>query len=439
MYYSTGAAQLNESSKLNKSRKILHVDINNCYASIECVLNPSLTGKPIAVAGDPQERHGIILAKNMPAKACGVQTGEAIWQAKAKCPELILLKPHYQTYLQFSKRAQEIYGSYCDRVEPFGIDECWMDVSGSREDEEVLANEIRCRIKKELGITVSVGASFNKIFAKLGSDMKKPDAVTVIKKNDFKSKVWGLSASELLFVGKATQKALLKYGIRTIGDIAVTPPENLRSWFGLNGLKLWRYANGLDDSPVRYAGESATVKSIGNSMTAYRDLVSIGDVKLAVLTLSESVAMRLRDARLKACGISIAVRDKYLQTFSRQCKSVMPTDDALQISHMAMELFSMFRSSQLSNSFENGQSPIRSIGVSAYNLIPADSPIQLDIFTPAEKLEKLDRLNRSIDMIRKRYGYAGIRRASVMTDESFAGFDVRLQNEIHPTGFTSQG
>lgn len=412
-------------------RKIFHVDINNCYASIECARDHSLRGKPVAVAGDPEQRHGIILAKNQIAKEYGIKTGEALWQAFEKCRKLVVLKPNFPLYLEYSRKARAIYESYADRVEPFGIDECWMDVSGYRGNAADLANEIRERIKRELGITVSIGVSFNKIFAKLGSDMKKPDAVTVIGKEDFKEKIWGLPATDLLFVGRATQQKLEKYGIHTIGQLAQTRAEFLERWLGKNGIMLWRFANGQDISPVRYAGECQEVRSVGNSTTAYRDLETNADVKLLLFALAESVAMRLRRAGLKAMGISISVRDKYLFSFTRQCKVPIATSDAACIAKTAYELF-------LKNySFENGQPPIRSLGVAGFDVLPENTACQFDMFQSIEKQQRLDRLNKSVDELRARYGYTCIRRATVMADRTFSVFDTAMQNEIHPVGYSA--
>ncbi len=409
-------------------RKILHVDINNCYASIECSINPKLKGKAVAVGGDPEQRHGIILAKNQIAKEMGVKTGEALWEAREKCPDLIVLRPNFPLYLKYSKHARSVYESYADRVEPFGIDECWLDVSGYRGDAGELAQEIRLRIKKELGITVSVGVSFNKIFAKLGSDMKKPDAVTVITKDNFKDKVWKLPVSDLLFVGRATTAKLLRYGIHTIGELANTRQDFLTQWFGKNGITLWKFANGLDDSPVMYAGTEREVKSVGNGTTAYRDLVCDDDVRVIVFTLAESVAMRLREHKLKACGVSIAVRDKDLVTYSRQKKLCMPTNDAVDIARCALSLF--FENHR----FDKGAKPVRSVTVCGFDVIPEDAPIQLNLDVSAEKLRKTESLNKSLDAIRKRYGYTTIKHAVILTDKTFSEFDTALQNEIHPVG-----
>ncbi len=409
-------------------RKILHVDINNCYASIECSLNSELQGKPVAVGGDPEQRHGIILAKNQIAKGYGIKTGETIWEAKNKCPDLVVLKPRFPIYLRYSKRARAIYESYADRVEPFGIDECWMDVSGYRGDPAILAEEIRRRMKEELKITVSVGVSFNKIFAKLGSDMKKPDAVTIISKDNFRDKVWSLPVSDLLFVGRATTAKLLKYGIHTIGELANTRVEFLTDWFGKNGVTLWRFANGLDDSPVMYAGAEREVKSVGNGTTAYRDLVNEQDVRVIVFTLAESVAMRLREHKIKACGVSITVRDKDLVTYSRQQKLDIPTSDAVTIARTAMELFSRH------HRFDRGAKPVRSVTICGFDVVPENAPIQLDVYTSAERLEKSEQLNKSLDKIRMRYGYTSVKHGVILTDKTFSQFDTTLQNEIHPVG-----
>ena len=222
-------------------RKILHSDMNNFYASVECMLNPSLKGKPVAVCGSVEERHGIVLAKNYPAKAFGVQTGDAVWQAKEKCRDIIIVPPHYDEYIKYSKLAREVYNRYTNQVEPYGMDECWLDISGyNSRDPETVAFEIKETMKEELGLTVSVGVSYNKIFAKLGSDMKKPDAVTVILKDSFREKIWSLPASELLFVGRSTERFLNRFCIRTIGDLANTNPDFLKSHMCVNGIKLWR-------------------------------------------------------------------------------------------------------------------------------------------------------------------------------------------------------
>lgn len=409
-------------------RSVLHVDINNCYASIECLLDPSLKGKCVAVSGNVEERHGIILAKNEAAKAMGVKTGEAIWQAKQKCPELVTVPPHYDTYLKFSKAAHDIYDRYTDRIEPFGIDECWLDVTCTRRDIKEVANEIRETVKKELGITVSVGASFNKVFAKLGSDMKKPDGTTVISRDDFREKIWGLPAADLLYVGRSTQRKLASKGIKTIGQLAMTPPKTLECWLGKWGIYLYRYANGLDDSPVKYQWEKKEIKSVSNGTTAYRDLKNDSDVKILTFALAESVASRLRRYGLKGMGISIGIRDSRLKCYSRQCRLSCPTSDGVKIAQTAFRLYK--------ESYDWSQdTAIRSITVGVHDLFSEDTAFQLDIFQQPLQLEKRERINKAVDRIRERYGYNSINRAVVAADKEFFRFDARLQNDIHPVGF----
>ena len=410
-------------------RKILHVDINNCYASIECLYHPELSGKPVAVAGDTEERHGIILAKNQIAKEYGVKTGEVIWQAKQKCPELITLKPHYDRYLAFSKAAHLIYERYTDRIESFGIDECWLDVTCTRRDIKEVADEIRKTVKKELGITVSVGASFNKIFAKLGSDMKKPDGTTVITRENFKEKVWRLPVCELLFVGRATAKKLSVHGIDTIGELANTPIEVLKSWLGKWGEYLFSYANGLENSEIPLFNESKTpVKSVSNGTTAYRDLENDEDVRILIFALSESVASRLRKIGLKANGVSISLKDSKFRTHSKQCTLNTPVDDGVKIARIAFELY------KIMYSWEQ-EIPIRSVSIGTFQLYDKNRPVQLDLFNPINKTERKENLNKAVDKIRAKYGYSSINRAVVMGDTGFKSFDARLHNEIHPIGF----
>ena len=305
--------------KTEKERVILHSDLNNCYASIECLHRPEIRDKPVVVGGDVEQRHGIVLAKNQIAKKYQIKTGEAIWQAKQKCPKLIVIPPNFPLYLRFSKLARDIYLQHTDQVEPFGIDECWLDVTGSTllfGSGEKIAEKIRKQIKYELGVTVSIGVSFNKIFAKLGSDMKKPDAVTVITKENFKDKVWSLPASDLLYVGSSTNKKLNNYCIRTIGDIANTQPEHLRKILGKWGEVLYLFANGLDCQPVASQNNNLSViKSIGNSTTTPRDLIDDEDVKIVIYVLAESVSMRMRELVFMCKTIAFSVRYNELYSF----------------------------------------------------------------------------------------------------------------------------
>lgn len=409
---------------MNETRNILHIDINNCYASIECLFNPELKDKPVAVAGASEERHGIILAKNEIAKSCGVKTGEVIWQAKQKCPGLITLKPHFSRYLEFSQKARLIYERYTDRIEPFGIDECWLDVTCTRRDIIEVAEEIRNTVKNELGITVSVGGSFNKIFAKLGSDMKKPDAVTIITRENYKEKVWGLPASDMLFVGYATAKKLHSKGINTVGDIALTPISVLQTFLGKHGIYLYQYANGYGNDYIPLLSENAPVKSVSNGTTAYRDLMNDDDVKALDFALAESVASRLRKIGLKGRGISISIRDSRFRSFSRQCRLSIPTDDGKEIAGAAFGLY------KKSYDWSRGI-PIRSLTVGVHDLCPADDAFQLDMFTSEQDIRKRENLNRAVDKLRERYGYSIINRACA-GNGSLRNFDFEFNHELLP-------
>ena len=306
-------------------RVILHSDLNNCYASIECMLHPELRGKYIAVCGSTEERHGIVLAKNQLAKQCGVKTGDVIWEARQKCPQLTIVPPHMDQYLKFSKLVRSIYLRYSPEVESFGIDESWISLTGSpllknRTPVEI-ANEIRETVKAEVGLTVSIGVSFNKIFAKLGSDMKKPDAVTEIRPDTFREQIWPLPASDLLYVGRATEEKLRRYCIHTIGDLAQTDKDFLVRLLGVNGEKLWSYANGLDSSRVMPCDYELPIKSIGHGITCTEDLVSEYEVRCVFRELSQEVGLKLRKNKLAAMGVRIAVRDNILSYRQYQCKS----------------------------------------------------------------------------------------------------------------------
>ena len=350
-------------------RSILHVDMNNFYASVECLYRPEIRHLPVAVAGNPLNRHGIILAKNMIAKKLGVKTGEAIWEAKLKAPKLVTVPPDFAKYLKFSRLAREILYDYTDQIESFGLDENWGDITGSLGiygSPEYIAEDIRRRVKDVLGVTVSIGVSFNKIFAKLGSDYRKPDAITYITPNNFKSLVWPLPASELLYVGKATNRKLTSIGITTIGGIAKCPKEVLCNKLGKWDEVLWLFANGLDTSPVRLLGQEAAVKSVGNGITCPRDLTSVEDVKLVFTVLAESVAARLRDYNLKCTGVEIQIRDNKLYYMTRQQKINRPTFLSLDILNAAMQLF---------KEHYHWHYDVRGVALRGINLVTADTLI----------------------------------------------------------------
>lgn len=411
------------------SRTILHVDMNNFYASVECLYRPEIRHLPVAVAGDPANRHGIILAKNMLAKKLGVKTGEAIWQAQLKAPHLVTVPPDFRKYLKFSRLARKILYDYTDQVEPFGIDENWIDVSGSAAlfgDGSSIANSIRLRIREELGITVSIGVSFNKVFAKLGSDLKKPDAVTIIPKDRYKTIVWPLPVEDLLYVGRSTLKKLHNIGVMTIGNLATCDTEVLHSVLDKWSDILWLFANGRDTSPVRKINESAAVKSIGNGTTCPRDLTDNEDVRLVFTVLAESIAARLRDYGLKATGIQIHVRDNMLYSFSRQKKITKATYLSDDILKAAMELFT---------GFYTWSRPIRSISLRAVDLVTEKDYMELSLFEDNEKLLAQENLAHTIDCLRRRFGHAAVIKASYLLDSKLTGFNPKEEHTIHPVSF----
>ena len=297
------------------NRCILHSDANCFYASVEMLLNPELRGKAVAVCGSTEDRHGIVLARSEKAKKAGVKTGQANWEARQTCPGLIVVPPHYDQYCKFSRLLRNIYLRYTDLVEPYGMDECWLDVTGSERlmgSGEKIAEEIRQSVREELGITVSIGVSFNKIFAKLGSDMKKPDAITVLDDDNWRERIWPIPVSELLYVGRSTARKLMDRCVYTIGDLARTDPTLLTSWFGKNGLGLWIFANGEDNSRVRPDGYEAPIKSVGHGITCSCDLHHNEEVWKVMLELSQDIGRRLREYHLCGKGVRLYIRENEL-------------------------------------------------------------------------------------------------------------------------------
>ena len=355
-------------------RSILHIDANCFYASVEMLHHPELEGKPLAVGGDPEARHGIVLTANYIAKRKGVKTGMALWQARQVCPDVIFVPPRMELYLRFSRMLLDIYSEYTDKIQSYGCDEAWIQIDESRKikgDAWQIAEEIRERVKGELGITVSIGISWNKIFAKLGSDYKKPDAVTEISRDNYKMIAWNLPASDLLYVGRKTAPKLAKFGIRTIGDIAKTDPDFLEKHFGKMGLILHMFSNGYDDSSVEKEGYAAPVKSIGNSTTTPRDLENDQDVRIIFQALAESVSARLRKNGFKCNVVGISIRSNDLQHFSRQRKLKSPTNITDEIMETAYDLFC---------SNYDWKLPIRSLGIRGDDLVLEDIPVQMDLF-----------------------------------------------------------
>lgn len=386
-------------------RVILHCDCNSFYASVETVLNPALRGLPMAVCGNPENRHGIILAKSEEAKRCGVKTAETIYQAQKKCPGLVLVSPTRGAYAYYSQKVNEIYTRFTDLIEPFGIDESWLDVTGSLHlfgSGREIADRIRQTVKSELGLTVSVGVSFNKVFAKLGSDYKKPDATTVFSREEMREKVWPLPATDLLFVGPTTRQALERMNIKTIGQLACADPRLLKP-LGKQGEQLLQYARGEDDSPVAsFYAPAEPPKSIGNGMTFKRDLVSDRDIRAGMLALCDEVSRRMRKHDVVCRGIRLSIRDTAFQTITRQEVLKNPTQLRAELFEAGMAL--------LSRCWPKGK-PIRMLTVTAHQLLPSSqSFFQTDWFHPTAEAEqqKHARLEDAIDKVRNRFGKSAL-------------------------------
>ena len=395
-------------------RIILHSDLNNFYASVECMLNPSLKGRPVAVCGSTEERHGIVLAKNYEAKAYGIQTAETVYSALKKCPGLIAVPPRFDEYIKYSALVRDVYRRYTDMIEPFGMDECWLDVTSSTAmfgTGREIAYSIKQSIKKETGLTVSVGVSFNKIFAKLGSDMKKPDAVTLITRGNFKKKIYPLPASDLLGVGRATTEKLKRYGIFTIGQLSAANPEFLEKILKSHGKLIWRYANGYDCSAVSHLNYKSPIKSIGHGITAKRDMKNNDEVLRVLLELSYDIGHKLRKNALCACGVSVAVRDSDLKIKQYQCRLNFATQSETYIVQTAFELF-------------RNQYPwdrdIRSVTLRAIDLIPSQTPEQLDLFSKRGRVDRLEKIDAVTDEIRQKFGENSITKASLIALELLA-------------------
>ena len=381
-------------------RIILHCDLNSFFASVELLNRPELRELPVAVCGDPSARHGIILAKNEPAKACGVQTAETIWQARRKCPDLFLLPPHHELYRLYSRET--------DLVEPFGIDESWLDITGSAHlfggDPRAIADGIRSTVREELGLTLSVGVSFNKVFAKLGSDYKKPDATTVISRENWREIVWPLPVGSLLFAGRAAQGKLRQYGVETVGQLAACRPEMLEGLLGKNGLQLLSYARGEDREAVRSRFQQEPVKSVGNGQTFPRDLTSRQEVREELSLLADSVASRLRACDLYAGGVQITYRTPDFRNFSRQAQLPSPTHLMRPLADECLKLLERIW---------KPPAPIRMLTVTAIHLTEeGDAWQQEDLFAsvPQEKQQqKQEKLELAMDSIRGKFGRNAIR------------------------------
>lgn len=384
---------------LTKNRVILHCDMNGFFASVELLDYPELRDKPMAVCGDPEGRHGIILAKNEIAKQYGIVTAETLWQARKKCPDLQTVPPHHKKYQHYSRLINEIYLQYTDMVEPFSVDESWLDVTASQKlfgNGKQIADKIRHQVKKELGLTLSAGVSFNKIFAKMGSDYKKPDATTVITQENYKNILWPLDIRDLFFVGKATADKLQGIGIHTIGQLAESDRHTVTALLGKQGSIIHDYANGLDQTPVSRFDEREDVKSIGNGSTFRRNLEGIQDIRTAVIALSDTVAVRLRQKKKKTFGVKVDIKDPSLKVISRQQQLDNPTNLAENIADTAVSI--------IEKSW-NLRHPIRMLTVTAINLCPEDQAQQLSLFSSENiQNETGEKMERTMDDIRKKFG-----------------------------------
>jgi DNA polymerase-4 len=408
-------------------RVILHSDLNNFYASVECLYNPEIRNCPVAVCGSQSTRHGIVLAKNHIAKGFGVSAGDTVREARSKCPGLVVVRPNYMQYLKFSIMVRKIYENYTNLVEAFGIDENWLDVTESARlfgSGKQIADELRKRIKYELGLTASIGVSFNKVFAKLGSDLKKPDATTVISVENYRETVWGLPAGDMIYVGPATRRKLMDIGIYTIGDLANAPPRFLEAHFGQWGRILWVFANGYDESPVTRLDFQPCIKGVGNSLTTPRDLCTDEDVKILTYVLADSVAERLRRHRLKGKTVQVYIRSSDLSFIERQGQLSHYTHTSSDIAEKALEIFS--------KSWDWSKT-IRTLGVRVTNVITADRLSQLSLFDNQILLRR-ERLESCIDNIRARFGHYSVQRAMLLKSNGLNANPVE-ENVIHPVSF----
>ncbi len=411
------------------ARHILHVDQNCFYASVEMQRHPELRDKPLAVCGSQEERHGIVLTANYLAKPYGVKTGMAIWQARQRCPNLVILPPDMDEYIRFSRMARDIYEDYTDQIEPFGLDESWLDVTGSVGlfgDPMSIAREISGRIKFELGITASIGVSDNKITAKLGSDYKKPDAITRIEADNYKEIAYPLPVEDLLYVGPATSRKLRAIGIRTIGRLAECPVDVLVRRLGKMGAVLHTFANGRDVSPVQRSDHIPNIKSVGNSATTPRDLETEADVKLMLYLLAESVCARMRELVSRCTVVEIYVRDTQLNSIVRQRKLQAPSCSSQELAETGLDIF---------RRNYRWDRPVRSIGLRGAGLVEAQGTVQLSLYTEDQKRDKWERIDTAVDHLRQRYGYMSVRRALMDSDPLLGHINVKDGHTVHPVGY----
>jgi len=395
-------------------RKIALSDLNSCYASIEIACRPELRGKPVAVCGSVEERHGIILAKSLEAKRAGIKTGMVRWQAMRLCPNLITVPPNMDLYMCVTDKVREIYSDYSNLRDDFSIDESWIDLTGTCRigKEAKLAHEIKERLKSEIGITASIGLSWNKIFAKIGSDIAGPDSVAHITRDNMKEVVWPLPADTMMGIGRATKRGLYEMGIETIGDLAAANPDFLKRRFGKNGTVLYAFANGIDNTKVTAEGVGLPVKSIGNSTTTYRDMVSDEDIRSVLLTLAESVGMRLREQKLKGYVVEFSLRTTDLRWLIHQRKIKRATNTTHEILDIGFELFKEVRTL-----------PLRSIGIRVATLVDENEPEQMSLYENNSHYNK--KIDRAVDSIRGEYGYHSIQRGLTVLDKRFGSLNAK--------------
>ena len=402
---------------MNRDRRILHCDMNSFYASVELLSRPDIKDKPVAVAGDPDSRHGVILAKNELAKKFGVVTAETIQSARRKCPELVTIPPHHNKYHEYSHMLNSIYLEYTDLVEPFSVDESWLDVTASEMllgDAKIIADNIRERVHRELGLTLSVGVSFNKIFAKMGSDYKKPNATTVISRENFKELLWSMPVSEMFFVGRATASKLSNFGIHTIGDLAHADQMLLSNTFGVHGLNIYKYANGLDNDPVKAYDNREDIKSVGHGMTFRRNLRGADDIGLALTELTDKVSTRLRRHEKWGRGIKVEITTPEFKRFSKQKRLPNPINSPAAFRKTAFELI---------KELNHVNRPIRLLTVTAIDLTDSPDGGQLTIFSMGASTdekstnEKDENIAKAMDEIRNKFGKSSIKFAHVIGND----------------------
>ena len=410
---------MNVEKAKNNERVILYSDLNNFFASVEILLNPAYAGKPLIVCGDPKTRHGVVLAKNQEAKKYGIKTAETVYSALKKCPDLQLAPSHYHEYKKYSKMVREIYERYTEKIEECSIDECALDVTESVAlfgDGEQIAERIRKEVKAELGLTVSVGVSFNKVFAKLASDMKKPDAVTGILRETYKKIIHPFPVSDLLFVGGSTEKTFHTLGIYTIGDLAKADKNKLYEKMGKRGVQLCKFARGEDDEPVKWQKTKEDLKSIGNSTTLPKDITNREEVKRWLYALAESVTARQRLADVgRATTVHLVVRDGDLKFYSWQTK-VSPTALCGDVAKTAYELFC--------NKFPLG-GKVRLLGITLSGFDYQVEQLTIGEAVNAKAYEKKESVENAVAKIREKYGYATMQRGVVLLDENVNGLDIR--------------